>query len=104
MKTLSKLGILAALGASLFMSSCTGEYYVSDQPADVAYERGAPPYEGAVWIGDDWYGVVEDMYINTATGQDNELAALMYPETGTIMEAAVTHGIKDIGQDKPPTP
>lgn len=54
MKTLSKLGILAALGASLFMSSCTGEYYVSDQPADVVYERGAPPYAGAVWIGDDW--------------------------------------------------
>jgi hypothetical protein len=54
MKTLSKLGILAVLGASLFMSSCAGEYYVSDQPADVVYEGGAPPYAGAVWIGDDW--------------------------------------------------
>ena len=43
------------------------------------------------------YGVVEDMYINTATGQDHALAALMYPETGTIMEATVTHDIKDIG-------
>ena len=54
MKTLSKLGMVAALGASLFLSSCAGEYYVSDQPADVVYEPGAPPYAGAIWIGDDW--------------------------------------------------
>jgi hypothetical protein len=54
MKTLSKLGILAALGGSLFLSSCAGEYYVSDQPAEVAYEQGPPPYTGAVWIEGDW--------------------------------------------------
>src|SRR5258708_23995597 len=54
MKTLSKIGIFAVLGASLFMSSCTGEYYVADQPADVVYVRPAPPYTGAVWIEGDW--------------------------------------------------
>src|ERR1700753_2696330 len=54
MKTLSKLGMMVALGSALFLSSCAGEYYVSDQPADVVYEPGAPPYAGAVWIGDDW--------------------------------------------------
>jgi len=54
MKTLSKLGILVALSGSLFMASCAGEYYVSDQPADVVYERPAAPYEGAVWINGDW--------------------------------------------------
>jgi hypothetical protein len=54
MKAVTKLGIFVALGASLFMSSCVGEYYVSDQPADVVYERGGPPFAGAVWIGDDW--------------------------------------------------
>jgi len=54
MKTLSKLGILAALGGALFLSSCVGEYYVSDQPAEVVYERPAAPYGGAVWIEGDW--------------------------------------------------
>ncbi|WP_183572205.1 hypothetical protein HDF18_03935 [Mucilaginibacter sp. X5P1] len=54
MKTLSKLGILAALAGSLFMSSCAGEYYVSNQPAEVYYARPAPPYAGAVWINGDW--------------------------------------------------
>lgn len=54
MKTLSKLGVLAALGGALALSSCAGEYYVSDQPADVVYERPAPPYDGAVWIEGDW--------------------------------------------------
>jgi hypothetical protein len=54
MKTLSKFGILAVLAGSLFMTSCAGEYYVSDQPADVYYERPAAPYQGAVWIDGDW--------------------------------------------------
>jgi hypothetical protein len=54
MKTLSKLGLLASLGATLFLSSCAGEYYVSDQPADVVYDPGPPPYAGAVWIDGDW--------------------------------------------------
>jgi hypothetical protein len=55
MKTLSKLGLLVSLGATLFLSSCAGEYYVADQPADdVVYEPGPPPYAGAVWIDGDW--------------------------------------------------
>ena len=55
MKTLSKLGVLASLGGALFLSSCAGEYYVTDQPADVVYERPIAPYDGAVWIDGDWY-------------------------------------------------
>lgn len=43
MKTLSKLGMIAALSGYLFLSSCAGEY-----------ERPAPPYGGAVWIEGDW--------------------------------------------------
>jgi hypothetical protein len=35
MKTLVKLGLIAALGSSLFLTSCAGDYYVSDQPAVV---------------------------------------------------------------------
>jgi hypothetical protein len=55
MKTLSKLGILAAFGSVMFLSSCAGDYYVSDEPTDdVVYEQPAAPFEGAVWIGDDW--------------------------------------------------
>lgn len=54
MKTLAKLGLIAAFSSSLFLTSCAGEYYVSDQPADVVYDRGAAPYEGAVWIEGDW--------------------------------------------------
>ncbi len=55
MKTLAKLGMMAALGGTLFLASCAGDYYVADQPADVVYERPAPPYDGAVWIEGDWY-------------------------------------------------
>jgi hypothetical protein len=54
MKTLSKLGMMLLLAGSLFMASCAGEYYVSDQPADVVYVRPAAPYPGAVWIEGDW--------------------------------------------------
>ena len=54
MKTLVKLGLIAALGSSLFLTSCAGEYYVSDQPADVYYDPGPAPYSGAVWIEGDW--------------------------------------------------
>lgn len=54
MKTLAKLGLLAALAATLCISSCEGDYYVADQPADIVYDRGAPPYQGAVWIEGDW--------------------------------------------------
>jgi hypothetical protein len=54
MRTLAKLGMLAALSGTLFLTSCAGDYYVSDQPADVVYQRPAPPYGGAVWIEGDW--------------------------------------------------
>lgn len=54
MRTLSKLGMLAALAGSLFMASCSGEYYVQTQPSDVVYERPAAPYPDAVWIEGNW--------------------------------------------------
>jgi hypothetical protein len=54
MKTISKLGLLIALTGSLLFSSCAGSYYVTDQPVEPVYEQGAPPYDGAVWIGGEW--------------------------------------------------
>ncbi len=54
MKTISKLGIMAALAGSLFLSSCAGSYYVAEQPVEPVYERPAAPYAGAVWIDGEW--------------------------------------------------
>jgi hypothetical protein len=54
MKTISKLGLLIALAGSLFLSSCTGSYYVADQPTEPVYEQGVAPYDGAIWIGGEW--------------------------------------------------
>ena len=54
MKTLIKIGLVAAMGSSLFLTSCAGEYYVYDQPADVYYDPGPPPFTGAIWIEGDW--------------------------------------------------
>ncbi|MBV8388784.1 MAG: hypothetical protein JO080_03190 [Mucilaginibacter sp.] len=54
MKTLVKIGLIAAMASPLFLSSCEGEYYVVDQPADVYYDPGLPPYTGAIWIEGDW--------------------------------------------------
>ena len=54
MKTLSKVGMMLALAGSLFLSSCAGSYYVTDQPVEPVYERPAAPYEGAVWIDGEW--------------------------------------------------
>ena len=54
MKTISKLSIMLALAGSLFMTSCAGTYYVTDQPAEPRYERPVRPYEGAVWIEGEW--------------------------------------------------
>jgi hypothetical protein len=54
MKSIAKLGIVLAMAGSLFMTSCAGSYYVTDQPIEPVYVRPAPPYEGAVWIGGEW--------------------------------------------------
>ena len=54
MKTLTKLGLLITLVSSLFLSSCVGSYYVTDQPVEPVYERPVAPYAGAVWIDGDW--------------------------------------------------
>ena len=54
MKTISRFGIMLAMAGSLFMASCEGSYYVTDQPAEPTYVRPAAPYSGAVWIDGDW--------------------------------------------------
>ncbi|TWI98137.1 YXWGXW repeat-containing protein [Mucilaginibacter frigoritolerans] len=54
MKTLSKLGMMLTLATSLFLASCAGSYYVSDQPVEPVYARPAPPYDGAIWIDGEW--------------------------------------------------
>ncbi len=54
MKTILKLGLIAALAGSLFMTACEGSYYVTEQPVEPVYERPLPPYSGAVWIDGDW--------------------------------------------------
>ena len=54
MNTLSKIGIMTSLAGSLFLASCSGEYYVADQPVEPVYERPVAPYAGAVWIDGDW--------------------------------------------------
>ena len=54
MKTLVKIGLIAVMGSSLFLTSCEGEYYVVDQPAEVYYDPGPPPFTGAIWIEGDW--------------------------------------------------
>jgi hypothetical protein len=54
MKTLMRFGLLLAMAGSLFLSSCEGSYFVTDQPAEPVYERGAAPYDGAIWIDGEW--------------------------------------------------
>ncbi len=54
MKTISKLGLMAALAGSLFLGSCSGGYYVTSQPVEPAYDRPVSPYADAVWIDGEW--------------------------------------------------
>jgi len=54
MKTISKFGIMLAMAGSLFMTSCAGSYYVTDQPVEPVYERPVRPYANAIWIDGDW--------------------------------------------------
>lgn len=54
MKTISKLGLMLTLAVSLFLASCAGSYYVTEQPVEPTYERPAPPYDGAIWIDGEW--------------------------------------------------
>jgi len=54
MKTISKFGLMIALGGTLFISACTGSYYVTAQPVEPVYERPVVPYAGAVWIDGEW--------------------------------------------------
>jgi hypothetical protein len=54
MKTISKLGLMAALSASLFIASCGGGRYVAERPVEPYYERPVAPYAGAVWVPGNW--------------------------------------------------
>lgn len=54
MKNVSKFGMLLVIAASFFFSSCSGSYYVADQPVEPVYERPVAPYDGAIWIDGDW--------------------------------------------------
>jgi hypothetical protein len=64
------------------------------------YMKEAPRLMQALYgLATTGHGAVEDMYTNAAIGQDHVPAALMYPEAGTTTAIAVTHGIRDIGQD-----
>lgn len=54
MKSIARFGIMAALAGSLFMSACSGSYYVATQPVEPVYEQPASPYPGAVWIDGEW--------------------------------------------------
>lgn len=53
MKTVNKLLIGLALAGGL-LTACSGDYYVTDQPAEPVYSRPAAPYDGAVWVSGDW--------------------------------------------------
>ncbi len=54
MKALTKIGLLLTLTVSMFLASCAGSYYVTDQPAEPVYEQGVAPYPDGVWIGGEW--------------------------------------------------
>ncbi len=54
MKALSNLALTAILAGSLSLSSCSGSYYIADQPVEPIYERPVTPYGGAIWIDGDW--------------------------------------------------
>ncbi len=53
MKTIGKIGLILALSASLF-TSCAGDYYVAERPAEPVYVRPAAPYAGAYWVPGEW--------------------------------------------------
>lgn len=54
MKKVSKFGMLLVMAVSLFLASCAGSYYVSDQPLEPVYDRPVAPYDGAIWIDGEW--------------------------------------------------
>jgi hypothetical protein len=65
MKTLGKLGFMAAIAGSLFLSSCASDYYVADQPVEPVYVRPAAPYAGAYWVPGEWiYRRNRYVYVN----------------------------------------
>jgi hypothetical protein len=77
MKTLLRFGVLFTLTVTLFLSSCAGSYYVTDQPAEPVYEQGVAPYGGAVWIGGEW-GWSGGRYVYTRGHWDHGRAGHAY--------------------------
>ncbi len=55
---------MLVLAASMFATACEGSYYVADQPVEPVYERGAAPYDGAIWIDGEW-GYTGGNYVYT---------------------------------------
>jgi hypothetical protein len=54
MKSLSKSVVFFAAVGIIFLSSCAGSYYVTDQPVEPVYDRPVSPFAGAIWIDGDW--------------------------------------------------
>ena len=55
MKTISKFFLILAASATL-MTGCAvrGGIVIRERPAEVVYERPAPPFPGAIWIPGEW--------------------------------------------------
>ncbi|EHQ30499.1 YXWGXW repeat-containing protein [Mucilaginibacter paludis] len=55
MKTISRICTIITVSAALFAGCATrASFVVHERPAEIVYERPAPPYDGAVWIPGEW--------------------------------------------------
>jgi hypothetical protein len=53
MKAVTKLILGLGLVGTLF-TSCAGDYYVSERPAEPYYARPVSPYADAYWVPGEW--------------------------------------------------
>lgn len=54
MTSKKQLLVIAIAGCLTAITSCTGEYYVASQPADVVYARPVSPGPDYIWVDGDW--------------------------------------------------
>ncbi|WDF53412.1 hypothetical protein [Mucilaginibacter sp. KACC 22063] len=75
MKTLSKLILGIGFATTLALTACSGQYYVTEQPAEPYYVRPVAPYAGAYWVPGEWtwsggrYVYMRGYYVRSRPGR-----------------------------------
>src|SRR5215475_7851019 len=87
---MKKILMIIGIAGCIAATGCAVDGYVTDQPADVYYERPVSPGPDYIWIDGDWtWGGGGYHWHNGYWGRPRA-GRTWAPDTGTMVEEAIT--------------